>query len=93
METLELRSGKKYTKKHLRTSTGSRCEDEEFAEQLEADGVDLEIIDGASDFFFFFLMEPCRLILWIWQDMTGKDSLQGGAKFSTGGEMEWRKSY
>ena len=50
-ETLELRSGKKYTKKHLRTSTGSRCEDEEFAEQLEADGVDLEIIDGASDLF------------------------------------------
>ena len=51
METLELRSGKKYTKKHLRTSTGSRCEGEEFAEQLEADGVDLEIIDGASDLF------------------------------------------
>ena len=49
--TLELRSGKKYTKKHLRTSTGSRYEDEEFAEQLEADGVDLEIIDGASDLF------------------------------------------
>ena len=49
--TLELRSGKKYTKKHLRTSTGSRCEGEEFAEQLEADGVDLEIIDGASDLF------------------------------------------
>lgn len=37
VEPLELRSGKKYTKKHLRTSTGSRCEDEEFAEQLEAD--------------------------------------------------------
>ena len=51
VETLELRSGKKYTKKHLRTSTGSRCEGEEFAEQLEADGVDLEIIDGASDLF------------------------------------------
>lgn len=51
VETLELRSGKKYTKKHLRTSTGSRCEGEEFAEQLEADGVDLEIINGASDLF------------------------------------------
>ena len=51
VETLELRSGKKYTKKHLRTSTGSRCEDEAFAEQLEADGVDLEIIDGVSDLF------------------------------------------
>ena len=51
VETLELRSGKKYTKKHLRTSTGFRCEDEAFAEQLEADGVDLEIIDGASDLF------------------------------------------
>ena len=51
VETLELRSGKKYTKKHLRTSTGSRCEGEEFAEQLEADGVDLEIIHGASDLF------------------------------------------
>ena len=51
VETLEVRSGKNYNKKHLRTSTGSRCEDDASAEQLEADGVDLEIIDGASDLF------------------------------------------
>lgn len=38
IETLEVR-GKKYTKRWTETDTGASCSDDEFYEQLEADGV------------------------------------------------------
>ena len=50
-EILELRNGKKYIRKHSRTPYGSICNDAMFEDQLEADGVDSEIIDGAYDLF------------------------------------------
>lgn len=47
----ELRNGKKYIRKHSRTQYGSICNDAMFDDQLEADGVDPDIIDGANDLF------------------------------------------
>ena len=50
-EIFELRNGKKYIRKHSRTQYGSICNDAMFDDQLEADGVDPDIIDGANDLF------------------------------------------
>ena len=43
--------GKKYIRKHSRTPYGSICNDAMFDDQLEADSVDSDIIDGANDLF------------------------------------------
>ena len=50
-EILELRNGKKYIRKHSRTPYGSICNDAMFDDQLDADSVDPDIIDGANDLF------------------------------------------
>ena len=50
-EIFELRNGKKYIRKHSRTQYGSICNDAMFDDQLEADGVDPDIIEGANDLF------------------------------------------
>lgn len=55
VETIELNDGSKYTKKHTRMSYGSRCEDSEFAEQMDNDGICDEIIDKVYDTFDGFL--------------------------------------
>lgn len=49
VETLEL-NGVEYHKRWTRTTTGESCEDAEFWEQLEADGIDNEdILDMVRD--------------------------------------------
>lgn len=56
IETIELHNGNKYTKRHVRTSFGSTCEDLEFFEQMEEDGIrDDEFLDKVYDTFDGFL--------------------------------------
>lgn len=55
VEALELHDGSKYTKRHTKTSFGSQCENEGFAEQMEADGICEEILERVSDVFDGFL--------------------------------------
>lgn len=49
VEVLELHDGSKYTKRHVKTAYGSQCENKEFAEQMEADGICEEILDKVFD--------------------------------------------
>ena len=52
VETIELQDGRKYTKKHTRTLFGSRCEDKEFWEQMQDNGIrDDEFLDKVYDTF------------------------------------------
>lgn len=39
IETIELYDGSKYTKRHIKTSFGFTCEDLDFWEQMENDGI------------------------------------------------------
>lgn len=55
VEIIELRDGSKYIKRHRRTSFGSTCEDLDFAEQMETDGICDEITDVVFDAFDGFL--------------------------------------
>ena len=55
METLELHDGSKYTKRHIKTSFGSQCEDLAFADQMVLDGICEEIVDKVYDVFDGFL--------------------------------------
>jgi hypothetical protein len=49
VETLEV-NGKKYLKRWKQTDSGASCEDAEFYEQLEADGIcDDEFLDMVCD--------------------------------------------
>lgn len=51
VETLELHDGSKYTKRHVKTVYGSQCEDKEFEEQMEVDGICEEILEKVYDMF------------------------------------------
>lgn len=56
LETIELQDGRKYTKKHTRTSFGSRCEDKEFWEQMQDNGIrDDEMLDKVYETFDGFV--------------------------------------
>lgn len=55
VETLELHDGSKYIKRHTKTSYGSQCEDDDFADQMNADGICEEILEKVYDVFDGFL--------------------------------------
>lgn len=51
VEILELRNDSKYIKRHVKTSYGSQCKDNDFADQMEADGICEEIREKVYDVF------------------------------------------
>lgn len=51
VETIVLHDGSTYTKRHVRTSFGSQCEDKNFSDQMERDGICEEICERVSDLF------------------------------------------
>lgn len=58
VETIELDNGKKYVKRHIRTSCGDKSEDDDFYEQMESDGIsNEEFLDNVYETFdgFFAL--------------------------------------
>uniref|UniRef100_UPI0011C3FDC5 hypothetical protein n=1 Tax=Enterocloster aldenensis TaxID=358742 RepID=UPI0011C3FDC5 len=57
VEVLELHDGSKYMKKHIKTSYGSKCENKDFEEQMEEDGICEEILERVSVFDSFLASE------------------------------------
>lgn len=57
VEVLELHDGSKYMKKHIKTSYGSKCENKDFVEQMEEDGICEEILERVSVFDSFLASE------------------------------------
>ena len=55
VETIELHDGSKYIKRHTKTSYGSCCDDKEYADQMEKDGICEEILDKVYDTFDSFI--------------------------------------
>ena len=56
IETIELDDGRQYTREHTRTSFGSKCEDLDFSEQMDNNGIaDDEFLDKVYDTFDSFL--------------------------------------
>lgn len=55
VETIELSDGSKYEKKYTRTENGCRCESEDFADQMKADGICEEMVERVYDLFDSFL--------------------------------------
>lgn len=55
VETIELSDGSKYEKKYTRTESGCRCESDDFADQMEADGINEEMVERVYDAFDSFL--------------------------------------
>lgn len=55
IETIELHDGSKYVKRSTKTTIGCQCEDQEFAYQMEADGICDEITEKVYDMFDGFL--------------------------------------
>ena len=44
-------------KKHIKTPYGSKCEDKDFSDQMEADGICEEILERVSVFDSFLASE------------------------------------
>jgi hypothetical protein len=57
IEVLEFHDGSKYMKKHIKTPYGSKCEDKDFSDQMEADGICEEILERVSVFDSFLASE------------------------------------
>lgn len=57
VEVLELHDGSKYMKKHIKTPYGSKCEDEDFSDQMDADGICEEILERVDVFDGFLASE------------------------------------
>ena len=56
IETIELQNGKEFKKEHVRTTFGSQCKDEDFATQMEYDGIgDSVLLDEVYDTFDGFI--------------------------------------
>lgn len=55
VETLELSDGSKYEKRYTRIQGGCQCESEDFADQMEADGINEEMVERVYDAFDSFL--------------------------------------
>lgn len=51
VETITLHDGSTYTRTHERTSFGSQCDDEFFADQMLRDGICEEILEKVDDLF------------------------------------------
>lgn len=57
VEVLEFHDGSKYMKKHIKTSYGSKCVDEDFSDQMDADGICEEILERVDVFDSFLASE------------------------------------
>lgn len=55
VETIELKDGKTYTRKHTKMIWGSECKDGDFADMMAQDGVCDEMLDKVYDTFDSFL--------------------------------------
>jgi len=55
IETIILEDGSTYTKKHIKTDFGSKNCDDDFADQMEQDGICEEIVEKVYDAFDGFL--------------------------------------
>lgn len=59
VETLELSDGSVYQKTHIRTESGSSCEEKCFDMQMRLDGICSEIREIVSDVFDGTLVSDC----------------------------------
>ena len=59
VETLELSDGSVYQKTHIRTESGSSCEDKSFDMQMWMNGICSEIREIVSDVFDGTLVSDC----------------------------------
>ena len=55
IETIELHDGTKFVKRHTKTGYGAKSEDEEFADQMEKNGICDEMVNKVYDTFDGFI--------------------------------------